>query len=181
MPSCPRPLRQLLRQVILALLLGLAGAAQAQTQTPPLEQAQALWLVGERERALDLLLQALRGSPEDARLRFAAAAMQMELGQREAAEPMLLALTQDYPDLADPYNNLAVLYAGRGELDRARAMLEQALRLQPEHVQAAENLGDVLLRLAERAYQLALKNGSGPRPALQLKLSRTRAALPAAE
>jgi hypothetical protein len=53
--------------------------------------------------------------------------------------------------------------------------LEQALRLQPEHVQAQENLGDVLLRLAARAYERAAEASLTPNPGVANKLKRTQA------
>lgn len=154
----------------LAALLasGLAGAADLST-------AQAQWLQGQHQQALQTVQTALSQNPNDAKLRFALAVMQMELGQSAAAETGLIALTQDFPDLADPFNNLAVLYAGRGELDLAREALEQAVRLQPDHAQAQENLGDVMLRLAARAYEQALKLSTGDTSALRLKLGRTQA------
>jgi tetratricopeptide (TPR) repeat protein len=36
-------------------------------------------------------------------------------------------LTDDYPELPEPYNNLAVLYAAAGQYDKARAALEMAI------------------------------------------------------
>lgn len=101
--------------------------------------------------------------------------MRMELGDRAQAIRIFTGLTQDFPDLADPYNNLAVLHAAAGELDEAKAALEQALRLQPDHAQAQENLGDVLMRLALRAYQRAQKASLAPSEALANKISRTLA------
>ncbi|QPF73306.1 tetratricopeptide repeat protein [Roseateles sp. DAIF2] len=159
---------------LFALLIttaALAGPAVAKD----LDQAQALWLQGKRSQALEAVRQGLADNPNDARLRFAQAVMQMELGRTAEAEAGLVALTQDFPDLADPFNNLAVLYAARGALDPAREALEQAVRLQPDHVQAQENLGDVLLRLAARAYGQALRLSSGDTTALQLKLRHTEA------
>lgn len=157
-----------------ALLLASAAA----WANKDLDAAQALWLQGQRPQAMQALQTALALNPNDAKLRFALAVMQMELGQTAQAEAGLLALTQDFPDLADPFNNLAVLYAGRGALDLARAALEQAVRLQPEHAQAQENLGDVLLRLAARAYERSLQHSSGDTSALKLKLSRLQTQLP---
>ena len=96
---------------------------------------------------------ALKKTPDDLRLRFALGVMTMELGQQARARALFQALTQEHPDLADPHNNLAVLQAAAGDLDGARASLDQALRLQPDHQRAQENLGDVLVRLATRAYE----------------------------
>jgi Flp pilus assembly protein TadD len=162
--------------VMLSALLLVSTAAWADKD---LEAAQALWLQGKRPQALEAVQSALKPNPNDARLRFAQAVMQMELGLTSQAEAGLVSLTQDFPDLADPFNNLAVLYADRGELDLAHAALEQAIRLQPEHVQAQENLGDVLLRLAERAYGQSLKRSTGDNRLIKLKLSRVRAVIAA--
>lgn len=170
--TAPRPKHPMSMPRLFPLLL--AAALTAPASASDLDQAQALWLQGKRSDAVQRLEQALRQSPNDARLRFSLAVMQMELGQTQAAEAGLRSLTQDFPDLADPFNNLAVIHAARGELEAAQRALEQAVRLQPEHAQAQENLGDVLLRLAARAYGLALKQSSGDTAALQLKLRSTQ-------
>lgn len=70
-------------------------------------------------------------------------------------------LTQDYPELPEPYNNLAALYANRGELDKARAALESAIRLNPNYATAHENLGDVYARLAAQQYARAQQFATG--------------------
>ena len=80
-------------------------------------------------------------------------------------------------ELAEPFNNLAVIHAAQGELDLAHSELEQALRVQPDHAQAQENLGDVLLRLAARAYQRAQAALLTPPDSLAIKLRRTQALL----
>lgn len=167
------PARLLARLGLLAALLAspLARAAGE------LEQAQGLWMQGHRTQAVQLLRSAMATTPEDPRLRFALATMQMEQGQLDEAERALRSLTEDHPDLADPFNNLAVIRAGRGDFVGAREALEQALRLQPEHVAALENLGDVLLRQAQQRYELAFKLAAGDKQALNVKLDRLRAVL----
>lgn len=140
-----------------------------------LASAQRLWLAGQRTQAVQQVEQALTRTPEDLQLRFALGVMRMELGERAKAQDIFMQLTRDFPDLADPYNNLAVLHASAGELDEAQVALEHALRLQPGHAQAQENLGDVLLRLALRAYQRAQKAAIAPTDVLADKISRTLA------
>ncbi len=66
-------------------------------------------------------------------------------------------LTEDYPELPEPYNNLAVLYAGQGQYDKARMALEMAIRTNPSYSTAHENIGDVYARLASQAYNKALQ------------------------
>ena len=154
-------------------LLAMLACAPAHAQD--LASAQRLWLAGQKTQAVEQVEQALTRTPDDLQLRFALGVMRMEQGERAKASSIFTRLTQDFPDLADPYNNLAVLYAAAGQLDEAQAALEQALRLQPEHAQAQENLGDVLVRLALRAYQRAQKAAIAPTDALAGKITRTLA------
>ncbi|MFG6488450.1 tetratricopeptide repeat protein [Roseateles sp. BYS78W] len=159
----------------LTTLALLAALASAPARADDLANAQRLWLAGQKTQAIEQVEQALARTPDDLQLRFAQGVMRMELGDRAKALEIFTRLTQDFPDLADPYNNLAVLHAAAGELDEAQAALEQALRLQPEHAQAQENLGDVLMRLALRAYQRAQKLSLAPSDALAGKINSTLA------
>lgn len=165
-----RPVPQLLWAW--ALFLGLAFSA-GPARASELDTAQRQWLAGQRSTAVATLEAALQQTPDELKLRFALGVMRMELGELAAALQIFSALTQDFPDLADPYNNLAVIHASQGELDLARVELERALNLQPGHAQAQENLGDVLLRQALRAYQRAQQALAAPSGPLALKLKRT--------
>jgi tetratricopeptide (TPR) repeat protein len=82
-------------------------------------------------------------------------------------------LTQDFPELPEPYNNLATLFAANGDHERARIALEQALRGNPSYAIAHENLGDVYGMLASRAYASALAlDPANQRLPAKLKLVR---------
>lgn len=164
------PIRLIL--MVLSLLLFASSARAAE-----LEVAQKLWLAGQRTQAVAHIEQALKATPDVLKLRFALGVMKLELGEQPAALEIFTALSQDFPDLADPHNNLAVIYAAQGDLDRANDELQQALRLEPEHAQAQENHGDVLLRLAARAYQRAQAALAAPSDVLAIKLRRTQALL----
>jgi Tfp pilus assembly protein PilF len=59
--------------------------------------------------------------------------------------------------LPEPYNNLAAIYAHKGQLEEAKEYLELALKVQPSFPTALENLGDVYTRLAARAYGRAVQ------------------------
>jgi Flp pilus assembly protein TadD len=169
-----RLLRRLTRAVLLLFLTANAQWALATDLT----RAQQQWSVGQRTQAVSTLESALRPIPNDLTLRFALGVMRMELGDSAAAQAIFLSLTQDFPDLPDPFNNLAVIHAAQGELELARSELEQALRLQPEHAQAQENLGDLYLRLAARAYQRAEQVQLTPSASLAAKISQTQALMP---
>jgi tetratricopeptide (TPR) repeat protein len=87
--------------------------------------------------------------------RFLRGVILTELARPDEAFDVFFRLTQDYPELPEPYNNVAVLYAARGEYERARANLEMALRNKPDYATAYENLGDVYARLSSQAYEKA--------------------------
>lgn len=162
-------------RLLLTTLALLSALAATPAHANDLASAQRLWLAGQKSQSVDMVEQALAQTPDDLQLRFALGVMRMDLGDRAKAQAIFTRLTQDFPDLADPFNNLAVLHAAAGDLDAAKAALEQALRLQPEHAQAQENLGDVLVRLALRAYQRAQKAAIAPSDALAGKINRTLA------
>ncbi|MBV8125183.1 MAG: tetratricopeptide repeat protein [Burkholderiaceae bacterium] len=154
----------------LALLLAIPLAAAASE----LEAAEQQWLLGQKTRAIQTLDTALAQDPYNPKLRFNLALMLMEAGNSARAETLLRALTEDYPDLADPFNNLAVILAARGDLDGAQAALNRALLLYPQHAQALENLGDVYLQQATRSYEAAQKLGLAAAPTVAAKLKLTR-------
>ena len=62
----------------------------------------------------------------------------------------------DFPELPEPRNNLAVLYAQQGDYALARDELERAIQTAPDYAVAHENLGDVYARMAEVEYQRTL-------------------------
>jgi len=95
----------------------------------------------------------LAKNPKDAQMRFLKGVVLSQRGQRDAAVTMFVGLTQDYPELPEPYNNLAVIYAAQGQYDNARAALETAVRVSPNDATAYENLGDIYAALAARSYR----------------------------
>lgn len=140
---------------VAGLLAGCVGLAQAQTPSP-LQEVRRLLRAEQPALAIQQAEQALQEQPQNAQLRFLQGVAQSQAGQNEAAQATFLALAQAYPELPEPYNNLAVLYAATGELDLARTALESALRIHPSYATALRNLGDVYARLAGRAWQQAL-------------------------
>ena len=159
---------------MLAAGLLVASAASAASANPVSAEAiERQFRSGERVLALKQLEQALALRPRDAGLRFLQAVMLTETGRTAEACQLLERLTEDYPELPEPYNNLAVLQAAEGQLDRAHSLLVTALRLDPGYRTAQQNLGDVLLRLAQRAYEAAAA-GAPIEPSLQTKLRQLR-------
>lgn len=114
--------------------------------------------------------------PKDAQMRFLKGVILTEQNKSAEAIGIFTKLTEDFPDLPEPYNNLAVLYASGGQYDKARAALDMAIRTNPSYATAYENLGDIHARLASQAYDKALQLDSGNTAAKsKLTLLRTLA------
>ena len=116
-----------------------------------------LMRAGKLPDALARAEQSLAAHPKDAQMRFYKGVIQRDSGKTNDAISTFARLTEDYPELPEPFNNLAVLYAGQGQFDKARAALEQAIRTNPSYSIAHENLGDVYSKLASQAYSRALQ------------------------
>lgn len=169
------PLSSVLRRALAAAVgvLAMAAAHGATEVAEPAREIERLFRAGDSLQAFQRLDQALAAQGGNVRLRFLQAVMFSESRRSAEAAAAFERLTQDYPELPEPYNNLAVLAAADGQLDRARELLETALRCDPAYYEALQNLGDVHLRLALRAYEQA---GASPRAdaGLQRKLQLTR-------
>jgi len=114
--------------------------------------------------ALTQLDARIAANPRDAQAQFKRATVLAHLNRDDEAIKAFIALTQTYPELPEPYNNLAALYAKHGQYTEAREALETATKANPDYGLAYENLGDLYLRLAASAYQRAqnLGHASGP-------------------
>ena len=111
--------------------------------------------------------------PRDPQMQFLKGVLQQDAQKTAEAIATFTRLTQDYPELPEPYNNLAVLYAGQTQYDKARAALEMAIRNNPGYATAHENLGDVYIKLASQAYDKALQLEAG-NSTVPRKLALTR-------
>ena len=112
---------------------------------------------GKLTEALTKADQYLAAKPKDPQMRFIKGVIQRDSGKTSEAIGTFTRLTEDYPELPEPYNNLAVLYAGQSQYDKARTALEMAIRTNPSYATAHENLGDVYAKLASQAYNKALQ------------------------
>jgi tetratricopeptide (TPR) repeat protein len=138
---------------VLSLVLLAAGSAYADEYA----DVNQLMRNGKLTEALNKADQYLAGKPKDPQMRFIKGVVLTEAGRTAEAIATFQKLTEDYPELPEPYNNLAVLYAGQGQFDKARAALEMAIRTNPSYATAHENLGDVYAKLASQAYTRALQ------------------------
>lgn len=136
-----------------ALLLCFTLSAHADD----IQDAQQLFKHKQYDEALNKVDGVLAHKPKDAQARFLKGLILTEQGQTNAAIKIFTALTEDYPELPEPYNNLAVLHARQGNYDKARIALEMAIRTHPSYATAHENLGDIYAKMASQAYDRALQ------------------------
>lgn len=132
-------------------------AGPAIAQVDDVESIRRLAAAGQAPAALNGVDRLLIAKPKDASLRFLKGVLLTDARRSADALQVFERLTEDFPDLPEPYNNLAVLYAGQGDFERARVALVAALRANPRYSVAQTNLGDVHLQLARQSYQRALE------------------------
>ncbi len=157
----------------LAVSLLLASLLCSPVRADSLQDLQSLVKQGQLTQALEKADQLLAAKPRDAQVRFLKGVVLSELNRGNEAVTVFQKLTEDYPELPEPYNNLAVLYAQQRQYDKARTALEMAIRTHPSYATAHENLGDIYARLASQAYDKALALDSS-NAAAQNKLAMIR-------
>jgi tetratricopeptide (TPR) repeat protein len=151
-----KPLSTALRLLVVAAALSMSAA-----HADDYADVSRLMRAGQYPEALAKVDQYLAGKPRDPQMRFFKGVIQTETGKTNDAIATFTKITEDYPELPEPYNNMAVLYAGQSQFDKARAALEMAIRTNPSYATAHENLGDVYARLASQAYSKALQLDGG--------------------
>lgn len=171
-PACAGESYHMSKRALAASLL-LASLICSPVRADPLQDLQALVKQGQFNQALERADQMLASKPRDAQVRFLKGVVLSELNRGNEAIAVFQKLTEDYPELPEPYNNLAVLYAQQRQYDKARNALEMAIRTHPSYATAHENLGDIYARLASQAYDKALALDSSNQGA-QSKLAMIR-------
>jgi tetratricopeptide (TPR) repeat protein len=142
---------------IVVLLVALTTVSFAIAQSDEFQEASQLFKQKQYVQALDHIGIILKDDPKNARARFLKGLIETEQGKLADAMQTFQALTEDYPELPEPYNNLAVLYATQGDYEKARDALEMAINTHPSYATAHENLGDIYAKMASQAYDKALQ------------------------
>jgi tetratricopeptide (TPR) repeat protein len=163
--SVPFLLSRLLAIALLSLIAATALAQDGRDLTDEqrrqyikeLGEASALVRDKQYDDALAKLGVLLAQRPREPQARFLKGVVQTDQGHVDAAIATFTALTDDYPEIPEPWNNLAVLYAQKGEYESARIALENAVKSAPDWGLAHENLGDIYARLAATQYDRAAK------------------------
>ncbi len=139
----------------LALFLGLLSPWQTAIAADDYAPIAQSLRAGRADEALGKAEQYLASRPRDPQMQFLRAQALAQLGRTADATAAYLQLTQEFPELPEPHNNLAVLYASQNQIEAARTALEAALRTNPTYAVAHENLGDIQLRLAMQSWARA--------------------------
>lgn len=149
----------MLSRLAAALAVALIGVSAPVWAAPAddLREAQKLYGQGKVQPAMDKVDAFLKAQPRDAQGRFLRGLLLTEQKRVPDAIQVFTGLTEDFPELPEPYNNLAVLYASQGNYDKAKSALELAIHTHPSYATAHENLGDIYAQLASRAYDRALQ------------------------
>ncbi|HET9764893.1 MAG TPA: Wzy polymerase domain-containing protein, partial [Casimicrobiaceae bacterium] len=121
-----------LRPAALCAALALAAAlAPLPTRADDIQDINKLIRAGQHAQAMDRVNQVLAKKPRDAQARFLKGVIFAEQNKPQEAIDVFAKLSQDYPELPEPYNNLAVLYAAQGQYEKARQQLEMSIRTHP--------------------------------------------------
>ncbi len=166
------PIKSRLAAALFVATLGVAGGAWA-APADDLRDAQKLYGQQKLQPALDKVESFLKANPRDPQGRFLKGLLLTEQKRIPEAIQVFTGLTEDFPELPEPYNNLAVLYASQGNYDKAKSALELAIHTHPSYATAHENLGDIYAQLASRAYDRALQLDKSNTTA-QLKLAMVK-------
>ena len=144
----------LTNNILLAVLLLPAQQAISATAT---EQIEAMIKQGQLNEALNLTNQSLAEDRENVSYLFLKGLILTRQNKLDTAKEIFIRLTQEHPELPEPFNNLAVIYAEQGDFNNAREALQMAINTHPSYATAQENLGDIYAKMASKAYNQALE------------------------
>lgn len=155
MAFSPRSAPRFASRLLAGLLM--LGVSLAPAFANSVQEAEQLLRQKQPQQALEKIDAFLAQRPRDPQGRFFKGLILTELGKIPEATSVFQKLTEDYPELPEPYNNLAVLYAQQKQYEKAKTALEMAIRTHPSYAVAHENLGDIYARMATQAYDRALQ------------------------
>ena len=124
------------------------------------ERALSLAAAERHSEAREVLDPLLKREPDHGRARVLHGVLRAREGRVGDAIEIFETLRRDYPDMSEPYNNLAVLYTVEDRLDDARRILLESLERRPDAVTYA-NLGEVYTKLAQAANERARELDAG--------------------
>jgi len=143
-------------RIFLVALIAFMSTPTLSGEQETLSGVKILMEQGKPAKAMEQLDGFLASKPDHAEARFLKGLILVNQDQLEDAIKIFEALTKDYPELPEPYNNLAVSYSALGRFDDARKALQSAITTHPSYATAHENLGNIYAMMAADAYNHAL-------------------------
>ncbi len=122
-----------------------------------IEEIKLLLKNGKYNHAEILINNSNEDNLNDPELLFYKGINETNLGKKNQAIDTFRDLTERFPELPEPFNNLAVLYAEKAQYRLAKEILEQAIKTNPSYLTAHINLGDIYTKMASEAYNKALE------------------------
>jgi tetratricopeptide (TPR) repeat protein len=122
---------------------------------------QALISEGKLQPALDRVEADLARNKSDVSLQFLKGLVLTRMNRLDQAAEVFQRITEEHPELPEPFSNLAVVHAARGDFEAAQKALQMAINTHPSYATAHENLGDIYAKMASQAYNHALQLDEG--------------------
>jgi tetratricopeptide (TPR) repeat protein len=144
-------------KTVIAIFLGSILCLSSAFAKTSYGDIQLLIKQGQYKEALKLTEDQLSQNKSDIKLQFMKGLVLTRLDRYSDAEKVFIQLTKENPDLPEPFNNLAVVYAAQGKYSQAEEALKGAINTHPSYATAHENLGDIYAKMASRAYNQALE------------------------
>lgn len=139
------------------LIITFAAAAVQVSADTVSDQIENLIKEGRLSQALSLADKQLASDSDDVNYLFLKGLILTKQDKLDSAKAIFIKLTTEHPELPEPFNNLAVIYAAQGDFTSARQALQKAINTHPAYATAHENLGDIYAKMASRAYNQALE------------------------
>lgn len=158
-PEAPRGWKPLIR--VLDALTPKVDTSIPMTPKDVTDRIATLLNHGQNQEALDAINRRLaqrEANAEigvDVQLLFLQGRAYSALEQHEKATESYKQLTVFYPELPEPWNNLATEYMRQDKLDLAKEALDMALLANPNYQLALQNQGELQLMLAHKSFQRA--------------------------
>ena len=143
--------------LIMSIFLLSPLLSNAQSEQKSIEEIKILLKNGDYTNAEKLANQSIEKNLNNPELLFFKGIIETNQGKKNQAIDTFRDLTERFPKLPEPFNNLAVLYAGKGQFRLAKEILEQAIKTNPSYLTAHINLGDIFTKMASEAYNKALE------------------------
>ena len=122
-----------------------------------IDEIKILLKNGKYSSAESVVHKSIENDSNNPELLFYKGIIETNIGKSNQAIDTFRHLTERFPNLPEPFNNLAVLYAEKGQYTLAKEILEQAIKTNPSYLTAHINLGDIFTKMASEAYNNALE------------------------